>query len=88
MARISKTVELVETSRSIQTFKMTYDRLFKKFQERLVTEYGNIRGGYMSEYQINYDHNSSRRDDRLVEMNMAIGNQVDYSKELEREMEN
>jgi hypothetical protein len=47
---VSKTVELVETSRSIQTFKMTYERLFKKFQERLVTEYGNMRGGYMSEY--------------------------------------
>lgn len=51
---------------------MTYDRLFKKFHERLVTEYGNMRGGYMSEYQMNYDHNSSRRDDRLIEMNMAI----------------
>ena len=54
-ARVSKTVELVETSRSIQTFKMTYDRLFKKFQERLVQEYSNMRGGYMSEYQLNYD---------------------------------
>lgn len=72
IARVSKVVELVETSRSIQTFKMTYDRLFKKFQDRLVQEYSNIRGGYMSEYQLNYDHNSSRRDDRLVEMNMAI----------------
>ena len=36
IARVSKTVELVETSRSIQTFKMTYDRLFKKFQDRLI----------------------------------------------------
>ena len=41
----------------------------------------------MGEYQLNYDHNSSRRDDRLVEMNMAVENQVDYSKEIEREME-
>ena len=41
----------------------------------------------MGEYQLNYDHNSSRRDDRLVEMNMAVDNQVEYSKEIEREME-
>ena len=71
-AKVSARVELIETSRSIQTFKMTYDRLFKKFQERLISEYSNMRGGYMSEYQLNYDQNSSRRDDRLVEMNMAI----------------
>lgn len=54
-AKVGKTVELVETSRSIQTFKMTYDRLVKKFQERLVNEYGKMRGVYMSEYQSNYD---------------------------------
>ena len=43
-----------------------------------------MRGGYMSEYQLNYDQNSSRRDDRLVEMNMAIESQVNYTRELER----
>ena len=52
---MSKTIELVETSRSIQTFKMTYERLFKKFHERLVAEYGTMRGAYMSEYQLNYE---------------------------------
>jgi len=83
-AQVSARVALVETSRSIQTFKMTYDRLYKKFQERLIAEYGGMRGGYMSEYQLNYDQNSSRRDNRLVEMNMAIDSQVNYSRELER----
>jgi len=48
-------MELVETSRSIQTFKMTYERLFKKFHERMTEEYGNMRGGYMSDYQLNYE---------------------------------
>lgn len=62
---------------------MTYDRLFKKFQERLVNEYSGMRGGYMSEYQINYDQNSSRRDNRLVEMNMAIENQNNYMVDLQ-----
>ena len=38
----------------------------------------------MTDYQINYDQNSSRRDNRLVEMNMAIEGQVEYAKELER----
>lgn len=54
-ARVSSRVQLVETSRSIQTYKMTFDRLFKKFHHKLVTEYSNMRGGYMSEYQLNYD---------------------------------
>ena len=52
-----------------------------------MAEYANMRGGYMSEYQINYDHNSSRRDDRIIEMNMAIEAQVDYAKDLARTME-
>ena len=83
-ARVSTTIALQETSRSVQTFKMTYDRLFKKFQERLIAEYSGMRGGYMSEYQLNYDQNSSRRDDRLVEMNMAIDSQTNYTRDLER----
>lgn len=83
-ARVSTTIALQETSRSVQTFKMTYDRLFKKFQERLCAEYSGMRGGYMSEYQLNYDQNSSRRDDRLVEMNMAIDSQTNYTRDLER----
>ena len=49
-AQVSERVILNETSRSIQTFKMTYDRLYKKFQERLVEQYSGMRGGYMSEY--------------------------------------
>lgn len=71
-AQVSSRIALVETSRSIQTFKMTYDRLFKKFQERVIAQYSGMRDGYMSEYQLNYDQNSTRRDNRLEEMNMAI----------------
>ena len=66
---------------------MTYDRLVKKFQERLVAEYSGMRGGYMSEYQQNYDQNTSRCTGRLVEMNMAIENQEDYTRELTRVQE-
>ena len=43
-----------------------------------------MRGGYMSEYQLNYNQNSSRRDNRLVEMNQSIESQVSYSRDLER----
>ena len=49
-AQISERVVLQETSRSIQTFKLTYDKIFKKFQERLIEQYSGMRGGYMSEY--------------------------------------
>lgn len=31
-----------------------------------------MRSTYMSEYQVNFDQNSSRRDDKIAEMNMAI----------------
>ena len=86
-AIVSSRVTLVETSRSIQTFKMTYDRLYKKFQDRLIAEYGGMRGGYMSEYQQNFDQNSSRRDNRLVEMNMAIEAQDNNAREIERMQE-
>lgn len=41
----------------------------------------------MSEYQLNYDQNTSRRDDRLVEMNHSIEYQVTYSKDLEKVIE-
>ena len=39
----------------------------------------------MSEYQGNFDQNSTRRDDKISEMNMAIDNQENYIKELEKE---
>lgn len=38
----------------------------------------------MSEYQVNFDQNSSRRDDKIGEMNMAIDNQENYIKDLEK----
>ena len=41
-----------------------------------------MRGCYMGEYQGNYDQNTSRKDDRIAEMNAAIQAQVDYIKEL------
>ncbi len=61
---------------------MTYDRIYKKFHERLVNEYAGMRGGYMTEFQINYNQNSSRRDDRLVEMSLSIEAEDNYANEL------
>ena len=77
-------MQLVETSRSVQTFKMTYDKIFAKFHARIVEEYAAMRGGYMTDYQLNYDQNSSRRDDRLVEMNAAIEDQDAYTRDLQK----
>jgi hypothetical protein len=51
VAVVSPPVALQETSRSIQTFGMIYDNLFKRFQENLIEEYGKMRSTYMSEYQ-------------------------------------
>lgn len=41
-----------------------------------------MRGCYMDEYQSNYDQNTSRKDNKICEMNSAIQAQVDYIKEL------
>ena len=38
----------------------------------------------MNDYQINYDQNTSRKSDRLIEMNLAIEAQDNYAKEIER----
>lgn len=84
VAVVSPPIALQETSRSIQTFSLVYDKLFKQFQEQLITEYTNMRTTYMSEYQYNFDQNSSRRDDKISEMNLAIENQENYIRDLER----
>ena len=55
VAVVSPTIAMQETSRSIQTFSLVYDRLFKDFQEKLVLEYSNMRSTYMSEYQTNFN---------------------------------
>ena len=49
-ATVSNVVALQETSRSIETFSMAYDRLFAEFQETLVREYANTRVTYIGEY--------------------------------------
>lgn len=50
VATVSPAVALVETSRSIQTFQMSYDRIYREFQERLVAEYAGMRNVYIGEY--------------------------------------
>ena len=71
-----------ETSRSIQNFYLVYDKLYADFHKELVAEYAQMRGCYMSEYQDNYEQNTTRRDDRVHEMNMAIKAQVEYISQL------
>lgn len=45
-------------------------------------EYALMRGCYMGEYQENYDLNTSRKEDKIAEMNMNINFQCNYIKEL------
>lgn len=82
VAVVSKIIEVPETSRSIQTFKMVYDKLFQEFKAELADEYGQMRGGYMSEYQSNYDQNTARKGDKIREMLLIIQRQSEYIKEL------
>ena len=81
---VSPPVQLIETSRSIQTFNLTYDRLYREFQEKLVAEYAGMRSTYMGEYQHNFNQNSSRRDDRIAEMNGSIDTQESSIKDLHK----
>ena len=83
IAAVSPPVAVPETSRSIQTFGLQYDKLYAEFHQELVMEYAQMRGAYMGEYQGNYDQNTSRKDDKITEMNMAIQAKVNYINELE-----
>ena len=82
VAVVSQIVAVPDTSRSIQNFGIGYDKLYAEFRDELIAEYASMRGCYMGEYQGNYDQNTSRKDDRIAEMNAAIQAQVDYIKEL------
>ena len=82
MAVVSPPLPVPETSRSIQTFGLCYDQLFAEFKDELVQEYAQMRGCYMGEYQSNYDQNTSRKDNRIAEMEAVIQAQVDYIKEM------
>ena len=46
-------------------------------------EYAQMRGCYMGEFQSNYDQNTSRKDDKIAEMNAAIQAKIKYNNELE-----
>ena len=50
VAHVSPPVQLVETSRSVESFNMTYDKCFRDFQEKLIAEYDNMRRMYITEY--------------------------------------
>ena len=43
-----------------------------------------MRNSYMVEYQANFDQNSSRRDNRIAEMNQSIDTQEDSIKDLNK----
>ena len=83
IAAVSPPVAVPDTSRSIQTFSLQYDKLFAEFKEELRMEYAQMRGCYMDEYQGNYDQNSYRKDERITEMKLVIQSQCDYIAELQ-----
>ena len=87
---VSPPLPVPETSRSILNFGHCYDRLYAEFKEELVQEYAMMRGCYMGEYQGNYDLNTSRKEDKISEMNAAITAQCNYIKEMyaHKEMKN
>ena len=82
VAVVSPALPVPETSRSIKNFSMCYDHLFAEFKDELVAEYAQMRGCYMSEYQENYDQNTSRKDGRVTDMQAIIQAQIDYIKEM------
>ena len=55
IAAVSPAVAVPETSRSILTFNLQYDKLYAEFHQELVMEYAQMRGCYMGEFQSNYD---------------------------------
>ena len=72
VAAVSPVVVVPDTSRSIQTFSLQYDRLFAEFKDELIMEYGQMRGCYMNEYEDNFVMNTNRKNERISDMNKVI----------------
>ena len=83
VAAVSPVVDVPDTSRSIQTFSLQYDRLFAEFKEELIMEYGQMRGCYMGEYEENFVMNTNRKNERISDMNKVIQSQIEYIGELQ-----
>jgi hypothetical protein len=84
VAEVSPPVQLIETARSVESFNMTYDRVFAIFQAKLTAEYDKMHQTYIGEYQHNMDLNTSRKDDRIAEMNQSIDTQESNIQDLNK----
>ena len=78
---ISQTIEAPDTSRIQQAFAMQYDTVFAEFKQKLVLEYAAMRSKYISEYQNNYEQNTSRKEEKIFEVSQEIESQDGKIKE-------
>jgi len=65
-------IMLPQDNRHILSFKKAYDRLFQEFHEKLVQEYGMLRGSYCQEMEENFQRNLAEKQTNVDQAGEAI----------------
>jgi hypothetical protein len=73
--RVSAAVHTEDTSHFISQFSMYLDEHFDTLREGALREYQQMRSAYMSEYQSNFELNTSRKEDKMTEVSNEIDSQ-------------
>ena len=65
-------IALTNDNKHIQSFKSTYDRLFKEFQGNLMAEYALMKEAYIQDYKNNYQININEKEANVYEFVATI----------------
>lgn len=69
---IRERIPLPNDNKHMLTFKKCYDRLFKDFKDKLVAEYSQMKGSYLTEYEMNYNANLQDKTTHIKELQNHI----------------
>jgi len=58
---VRQKIALTNDNKHIQSFKTTYDRLFREFQMNLMGEYKLMKESYIEDYTNNYQININEK---------------------------
>lgn len=82
---IREKIPLPNDNKHMLSFKKCYDRLFKEFKDKLVSEYALMKQAYLQEYEQNYQANKLDKEAHIKEIQNHISQkEEDISDKKER----
>ena len=72
VAEVSPAVPVQSINPMIVEFEQKLDGFYQEFAEKIIADYQQMRASYMQDYQQNLDANTSRKDDRIGEVQLEI----------------